>query len=66
VQALAASAQPQAAAALFDELVTRASPLGLYGEEMDPRTGHHLGNFPQALTHAALVQAALSLRDTNL
>jgi GH15 family glucan-1,4-alpha-glucosidase len=29
---------------------------------MDPTTRHHLGNYPQALTHAALVQAALSLR----
>lgn len=63
VHALAASGQPIAAAAVFDELVALASPLGLYGEEMDPRTGHHLGNFPQALTHAALVRAALTLRD---
>jgi GH15 family glucan-1,4-alpha-glucosidase len=32
---------------------------------MDPATGAHLGNFPQALTHAALVQAVLALRDTS-
>jgi hypothetical protein len=38
-----------------------ASPLGLYAEEMDPATRQHLGNFPQALTHAALVQAAIAL-----
>jgi GH15 family glucan-1,4-alpha-glucosidase len=31
---------------------------------MDPATGAHLGNYPQALTHAALVSAALALRDT--
>jgi GH15 family glucan-1,4-alpha-glucosidase len=38
--------------------------LGLFAEEMDPATGAHLGNYPQALTHAALVSAALALRDT--
>ena len=40
-----------------------ADPLGLYAEEMDPTTNRHLGNYPQALTHAALVQATLSLRE---
>jgi len=45
-------------------LLEHAIPLGLYGEEMDPATRAHLGNFPHALTHAALIQAALALRDT--
>jgi GH15 family glucan-1,4-alpha-glucosidase len=65
VQALAIGGRTTEAHALFDELLALAGPLGLYGEEMDPDTGHHLGNYPQALTHAALVQAALAIRDTR-
>jgi GH15 family glucan-1,4-alpha-glucosidase len=62
VQALAGIGEVDEAHTVFDALVARASPLGLFAEEMDPATGAHLGNFPQALTHAALVQAALALR----
>ena len=65
VRALATSGRTQEAQQVFDELLTLASPLGLYAEEMDPSTGHHLGNFPQGLTHAGLVQAALALRDAR-
>jgi GH15 family glucan-1,4-alpha-glucosidase len=65
VRALAVSGRIAEATALFDDLVGLASPLGLYGEEMDPETHHHLGNYPQALTHAALVQAALALKGTR-
>jgi pentatricopeptide repeat protein len=61
VQALARTGRHDEAEAMFDELLTLGGPLGLYGEEMDPATGEHLGNFPQALTHAALAQAALTV-----
>jgi GH15 family glucan-1,4-alpha-glucosidase len=61
VQALALTGRTDEAAALLDDLLPLGGPLGLYGEEMDPATGEHLGNYPQALTHAALVQAVLAL-----
>lgn len=42
-------------------LVRVASPLGLYAEEFDVDTGRHLGNFAQAFSHLALVEAALRI-----
>lgn len=63
VQALALTGRATEAAELFEALLVVGGPLGLFSEEIDPATGALLGNFPQALTHAALVQAALALRD---
>lgn len=63
VQALTRTGRRPEALGLFEALLDRASPLGLLAEEMDPATGAHLGNYPQALTHATLVSAALALRD---
>ncbi|KRE78214.1 glycoside hydrolase family 15 protein [Arthrobacter sp. Soil763] len=63
VQALALTGRTAEAAGLFDALLGLGGPLGLFSEEADPGTGALLGNYPQALTHAALVQAALALRD---
>ena len=61
VQALARLGRTAEARDVFDELVALGGPLGLYAEELDPGSGEQLGNFPQALTHAALLQAALAL-----
>jgi GH15 family glucan-1,4-alpha-glucosidase len=44
---------------LCERLLGYASPLGLYAEELDPETGRHLGNFPQAFTHLALINAVM-------
>jgi GH15 family glucan-1,4-alpha-glucosidase len=44
---------------LCDKLLSYASPLGLYAEEIDARSGRHLGNFPQAFTHLALINAVM-------
>lgn len=63
VQALATTGDQVQARKLFSDLLALASPLGLFSEEMDPTTGAHLGNYPQALTHAGLVNAALSLAE---
>ena len=47
------------ARSLCERLLGYASPLGLYAEEIDPQTGRHLGNFPQAFTHLALINAVI-------
>jgi GH15 family glucan-1,4-alpha-glucosidase len=65
VQALAAIGEVDEATDRFGALLQLATPLGLFAEEMNPTTFEHLGNFPQALSHAALVQAALALRAGN-
>jgi len=58
VSALAIIGEEQRARDLLERLIRVASPLGLYAEEFDTETGHHLGNFPQAFSHLALIEAA--------
>jgi len=58
VQNLAMVGEHTEAERLFRNLLRRANHLGLFAEEIDPATGDHLGNFPQALSHAALINTA--------
>jgi len=58
VSALAIVGELQEARDLMERLLRIASPLGLYAEEFDADTGRHLGNFPQAFSHLALMEAA--------
>ncbi|HEX2234401.1 MAG TPA: glycoside hydrolase family 15 protein [Thermoleophilaceae bacterium] len=59
VSALIEIGEVKRARALCEKLLSYASPLGLYAEEIDPRSGRHLGNFPQAFTHLALINAVM-------
>jgi GH15 family glucan-1,4-alpha-glucosidase len=58
VSALAIVGEQQRARDLMERLLRIASPLGVYAEEFDVDTGRHLGNFPQAFSHLALIEAA--------
>ncbi|MGI8459390.1 MAG: glycoside hydrolase family 15 protein [Propionibacteriaceae bacterium] len=57
VSALCEIGEHKRARKLCAKLLSFAGPLELYGEEIDPHTGQHLGNFPQAFTHLALINA---------
>jgi GH15 family glucan-1,4-alpha-glucosidase len=59
VSALAEIGETRRARQLCEKLLSYASPLLLYAEEIDPRSGRHLGNFPQAFTHLALINAVM-------
>jgi GH15 family glucan-1,4-alpha-glucosidase len=48
-----------------EKLIGASSNLGLFGEELDPSTARHLGNFPQALTHLSLINAVLHVIDAD-
>jgi GH15 family glucan-1,4-alpha-glucosidase len=58
VSALCVVGEDQLGRDLFERLLRIGSPLGLYAEEFDVDTGYHLGNFPQAFSHLALIEAA--------
>ena len=57
VSALSEIGEQREAEHLCERLLSYASPLGLYAEELEASSGRHLGNFPQAFTHLALINA---------
>ena len=61
VSALVMIGELARARVLCEKLLSYASPLQLYAEEIDPRTGRHQGNFPQAFTHLALITAVTAV-----
>jgi GH15 family glucan-1,4-alpha-glucosidase len=59
VSALVEIGEVERASKLCERLLAYASPLELYAEEIDAHSGRHLGNFPQAFTHLALINAVM-------
>jgi GH15 family glucan-1,4-alpha-glucosidase len=57
VSALSEIGEPERARKLCARVLTHGTPLGLFGEEIEGLSGAHLGNFPQAFTHLALINA---------
>lgn len=65
VRVLAQMGRAEEAQILFEQLLTVASPLGLYAEMVDPQSKEALGNYPQAFTHIGLILAVQALRQNH-
>jgi GH15 family glucan-1,4-alpha-glucosidase len=60
VSALILADRVEEARKIYDNLLAKATPLGLFAEELDPETGEHIGNFPQAFSHLGVIHAAVN------
>jgi GH15 family glucan-1,4-alpha-glucosidase len=60
-ECLAMAGDRDEAAAILDGLIARGTDLGLYAEQIEPETGQHVGNFPQAFSHVGIINAAWRL-----
>lgn len=61
MECLALSGRIEEAREVFEGVLEYSSPLGLFAEQLDPETGQHRGNFPQAFSHVGLINGALYL-----
>ncbi|MDN7026027.1 glycoside hydrolase family 15 protein [Methanoculleus sp. FWC-SCC1] len=61
VSALVLAGRTEEAREIYENLLSKASPLGLFAEEIDPVTGEQIGNFPQAFSHIGVIHAAVTL-----